>query len=159
LGHFRSIHINQLIDNIPITCIDKPSGNFEAHHIETVGGTFNGQNWRMKTAEVMDRIAAGTRFVVNGADGSQARVEVRKHFTSAAKSHRAISCYSLPMTPRQTTLLSLQPSCLQIERLVGLPAFGPFPPSVGTMRAECACLLSCRHVRVSFKPIGVPSGE
>jgi len=70
-GHWDivgSIHINQVIDNIPITCVDKPSGNAEAHHIGTVGGTFNGQNWRMKTAEVM-----------------------------------------------QTTLLSLQPSCLQID--------------------------------------------
>jgi len=40
--------------------------------------------WRMKTAELMDRIAAVTTFVVNGVDGSQSRVEVRKHFTSTA---------------------------------------------------------------------------
>ena len=86
-GHWTisgSVHIDEDIDNIPITCIDKPSGNFEAHHIETVGGTFNGQNWRMPSADVMTAIAAGKTFVVNGADGSQAKVEVQKHFTSTS---------------------------------------------------------------------------
>jgi hypothetical protein len=116
-GHWDisgSIHINQVIDNIAITCVDKPSGNVEAHHIETVGGTFNGQNWRMKTAEVMDRIASGTTFVVNGADGSQSRVEVRKHFTSAANpTGRYLA--TVADDSKEDNLLSLQPSCLQID--------------------------------------------
>ena len=68
----------------------------------------------MKTAEVMDRIAAGTTFVVNGADGTQSRVEVRKHFTSAANPtgrYRA----TVADGSKADNLLSLQPSCLQID--------------------------------------------
>jgi hypothetical protein len=45
--------INAVIDSLEVACIHKPSGNPEAHHIERVGGTYNGEDWRLTTAEVI----------------------------------------------------------------------------------------------------------
>ena len=123
-GHWSisgSAHIDQVIDNIAITCIDKPSGNFEAHHIETVGGTFNGQNWRMTSAEVMAQIALGKTFVVNGADGSQAKVEVHQHFTSATNPTGKF-LITVADGSKEDNLLALlaplQKSCLAIDQTI-----------------------------------------
>lgn len=123
-GHWSisgSARIDQVIDNIAISCIDKPSGNFEAHHIETVGGTFNGQNWRMTSAEVMAQIALGKTFVVNGADGSQARVEVHQHFTSATNPTGKF-LITVADGSKEDNLLALlaplQKSCLAIDQTI-----------------------------------------
>jgi hypothetical protein len=76
--------INATIDGVQISCIHKPSGNFEAHHIDRLGGTFNGQDWRLTNTDVIRYIQAGRKFYVSGADGSHAPVVVERHWTSTA---------------------------------------------------------------------------
>ncbi|MBS0447957.1 MAG: DUF3892 domain-containing protein [Proteobacteria bacterium] len=73
-----------VIDELTIGCIHKPSGNVEAHHIERVGGVYNGSNWRMTRDQVIQFLQQGKRFGVAGADGSHSDVEVFKHWVSNA---------------------------------------------------------------------------
>lgn len=85
-GHWKIFgRMNAAIgDDLRIECIHKPSGNVEAHHIERVGGTLFGVDWRLSRAEVIRFINAGKRFHVEGADGSRSQVAVFKHWVSNA---------------------------------------------------------------------------
>jgi len=76
--------IHAVIDALDITCIDKPSGNAQAHRIMQVGGLYNGQPWRLGTDDVIRWIQAGIQFYVSGADGSRSQVQYYQHWTSNA---------------------------------------------------------------------------
>ncbi len=71
------------IDDVAVSCIHKPGGRAETHHIEIFGGTLFGEPWRANHHTVMRWVQDGRRLHVESADGSRAYVEVRKHWTSA----------------------------------------------------------------------------
>jgi Protein of unknown function (DUF3892) len=97
------------IDELEVTCIHKPTGNAEAHHIDHLGGVFNGQPWRLTNTEVMGYIQTGIRFHVRGADGSRSEVEVQQHWKSKPNpTGRYLT--TVPDATKANNLLSL-PTC------------------------------------------------
>lgn len=105
--------INAVIDDVEISCIHKPSGNFEAHHIDRLGGTFNGQTWRLTNIDVIRYIQAGEKFHVVGADGSRSQVEVGKHWVSTANP-TGLFLTTSPDGSKSDNLLSL-PTCAPLS--------------------------------------------
>jgi len=53
--------------------------HIEAHHIDHLGGLYNGRSWRLAKMDVIRYIQSGVRFVSKGADGTRALVEVLQH--------------------------------------------------------------------------------
>jgi hypothetical protein len=102
-----SIHTE--IHELEVGCIHKPTGNAEAHHIDHLGGVFNGQSWQLTNTEVMGYIQSGVRFYVSGTDGSRAQVEVQQHWKSNANpTGRYLT--TVPDRSKADNLLSL-PQC------------------------------------------------
>jgi hypothetical protein len=65
--------------NAVIGELEVSSTHVEAHHIDHLGGLYNGRVWRLPKMDVIRYIQSGIRFYSRGADGSRAQVEVLQH--------------------------------------------------------------------------------
>jgi len=111
-GEWRlSGHMGAVIDELEVSCIHKPEGRDDAHHIDTLGGTVFGVDWRLSNIEVIRAIQGGFPFFVTGGDGSRSQLVVEKHWIS---------------TENPTGLfLATTSDASKADNLLSLPTCGP----------------------------------
>lgn len=102
-------NLGAVIEEVEVGCIHKPTGNVEAHHIDHLGGVFNGQSWQLTNTEVIRYIQTGVRFHAKGADGSKAQIEVQQHWKSKPNP-TGLYLTTVPDASKANNLLSL-PHC------------------------------------------------
>jgi hypothetical protein len=101
--------LGAVIDELEISCIHKPAGHAETHHIDELGGVFNDQAWKLRNTDVIRYIQSGTRFYVMAADGSRSQVEVQQHWISKPNP-TGLYLTTVPDDSKADNLLSL-PTC------------------------------------------------
>ncbi|HEY2737911.1 MAG TPA: DUF3892 domain-containing protein, partial [Thermoanaerobaculia bacterium] len=98
--------LGAVIGELDVSCIHKPTGNAEAHHIDHLGGVYNGQSWQLTNTQVIRYIQTGVRFFAKGADGSRAEIEVQQHWKSKPNP-TGLYLTTVPDASKADNLLSL----------------------------------------------------
>lgn len=104
-------HMGAVIEELEVSCIHKPTGNVEGHHIDILGGWTFGVDWRLPNTRVIEAVQAGFPFFVTGSDGARTQVVVEKHWTSTANP--------------TGLFLTTRPDASKPDNLLSLPTCGP----------------------------------